>query len=342
MDSSRLHEVKLVRRIVASEIVLTAFELVMVAWPLLRLFRLLEERRAVISSVGIPVLAGALLLWSAALASWLTPIARLAAERMKGFGHGENLIGSAHRSLTKTPLRAVWLRTGLWMAVAVSLGITCACYCGWSPARVAALVSIAALHAFIASVPRSAWYSFVFDRLRRQLLPEMEPVREFGKCYVGRLLLAALCIGAAALAALAAFFYFFLPITEEEYLKVQAILPALIATANVGWYFYVRLATRPIDSFLRHHAEPEEQEKTTHANHRGAIVAYRRAQSLPYRLAVARAAAWILAAGIVAAIARAYAGLALDDALLIFGAAVVTTVGSAIYETVWHRETMRP
>lgn len=327
------------RNFVLPGVVLTALEVAVVLWPLGSLFRFSAEQRAILLRAAGPVAGGAILLWLAALASWLSPVQRAISARRRGEELAPELAARAYRALGVVPLRLLWLRTALWIGAAVALGVPLSRYGEFEPTRVGMLVSVVGLHAFFVAIVRAAWMARLFGSLRTQLFPTVEPLQQIADRYARRILLVALLVGAGAIAALAAFIYYFLPIKTDEYLQVQLYLPGAVALTTVGWIFYSRHARRDIDAYLD--AQLAHPELTATADPR-ATAAYRSGQTLPYRLAAAKVVSWTIAAAVVAAVARWGHDMDADNAVLMFGAAVVILVGSAIYEAVWHRATIRP
>src|SRR5262249_2053293 len=151
-------------------------------------------------------------------------------------------------------------------------------------------------------------------------------------------LLIALLVGAGAIAAFTGFVYYFLPLRPEEYLQVQTFFPGMVLVATVIWMVWAHHICRPVAAYLGWQLGgkdiPDSDPRVA--------AAYRGAQSLPYRLAGARLAAWVAAAGVTALVPRAQIPTETDNPVLFFGAALVICVGAAPYEAIWHRETMRP
>src|SRR5688572_3730646 len=101
--------------------VFAALEAIIVLAPLVPLFQPTQEQRHIVIRAAPPILAGALVVWYAALASWLLPVQRLLNARRKGVAPPEGTEEAARRALVALPLRSFTLRTALWLGVAVSL-----------------------------------------------------------------------------------------------------------------------------------------------------------------------------------------------------------------------------
>jgi len=185
-------------------VVLTGLELAFVVWPILQLFPLSSVQEGLLLRAIGPILAGALAIWFLALASWLAPVQRLINTRRKGEAPPLEVLETAYRSLVRVPLRTLWLRTGLWVAVGTASGILLVYYSDWRAQQVVTLASVVGLYAFLVNILRAAWYSRLLGALRDQLFPAVEPLKQFADRYFPRLLLVALLVGAAALGAMAA------------------------------------------------------------------------------------------------------------------------------------------
>src|SRR5262245_57420568 len=72
------------RRLVWPSIILGAAEVVLVAMPLWTLFDLGKVDRSTLLRVALPVVIGAVVVWMAAMTSWLVPIGTAVIARRKG------------------------------------------------------------------------------------------------------------------------------------------------------------------------------------------------------------------------------------------------------------------
>ncbi len=318
-------------------LVLLAAELILVAVPLWSLFELRTVDRSVIVRITLPVLVGATLLWFVPLASWLAPVARLRAARRRGDKVSGALTAAAYRATLHVPMRALVLRTTLWVVGAVAIGLLLVRYQGWDVRRAGEMGALAGLHAFIAALLRGVWYTASLGVFRDRLFGDMQPLRRFIDGYRGRLVLVALVVGGGTLASICAFLYYFLPISLEQYLQICTYLPVASALGVLLWIAMARRLRRPMVSYLDHEAGVSLGSGITNAT-----AVYRQAQSLPYRLAATSLTIWIVIIAIGAWIARWRFRFEFDDAFLMVGIALVIAIGGAIYESLWHRETMRP
>ncbi|RMH42846.1 MAG: HAMP domain-containing protein [Deltaproteobacteria bacterium] len=317
------------RLFVVPGVAITLAEAAAVVWPALALFDLPPEVRAPLSRAAIPLAAGALAIWFASIAAWLHPVQRAVAVRRRGEPLPKPLASRAYRATFRAPLRVLLLRVGLWAVVSAIAGAALVRAGAWGPRDVGHLVGMVCLHAFAVNLGRAAWYGAILRSVRERLFPEATRMRVFADGYFGRLALVALGVAGGASAAASAFVYFFVRLPREQFLELQALLPLGVGGATAALVGLARYWTRPIDRYLRDDGgEPTR--------------VYRRAQELPYRLALATIGLWAAAAAAITVTARYTMDLDSDDAVLLFGVTVVLAVGAALYQALWHRETMRP
>ncbi|HKA92100.1 MAG TPA: ATP-binding protein [Haliangiales bacterium] len=322
------------RTLLLPGLLITALELG-AALLLIPVFQPTEEQKQLLLRAALPILAGAWILWLAAMGAWLLPVWRALRDRRRGLPATED----AYRALGAVPLRSFFLRTGLWIVVAAVLGVLLARYSDWNDARIVALVSLTGLHAALVNVLRAAWYARIGAALRAPMFPAVQPLRQLKDRWFRRTLLISFLVQAGAAGALTAFIFFLLPIKREEYLAIQTYLPPLLAVTTLGWYLYARRARRVLDGYLDWQLAGGAVASMQDPR---ALDAYRSAQTFPYRLAGAKVFAWVISAGVVALIARRVHGVETDNAVLMLGAALVISVGAALYEAIWLRDTMRP
>src|SRR5439155_748893 len=73
-----------------------------------------------------------------------------------------------------------------------------------------------------------------------------------------------------------------------------------------------------------------------------AAIIYRRAQALPYRLALLTICVWFVISAVGLLVARFHLGFDFDDTIILSTATLVLAVAGAIYEQLWHRDVLRP
>src|SRR5262245_48033789 len=326
------------RRLVVPGIVLSLVEILLIGVPLWGLFDLRLVPSSMLVRIALPVLVGAALLWTAALTTWLLPVRTAVVLRRRGDRVPRELAARAYRATLRIPLRALILRTALWAGSAAITSAFLVRYSGWPLPRVAEMTSLAGMHAFVIGAVRAVWLATIFQGIRQRLFAITPSLRRFTDGYFRRLVLVATVVASGTLAAQAAFLYWFVPISHDQYLQIQTYVPAAAAIGLVGWVGLARLFTRDFHSYLEA-AQGEGGEPAAGTN---ATLVYRRAQALPYRLASIGLGMWAVIAFIGGLIARFHLRFALDDAAIMTSAIMIMALGAAIYESLWHRETMRP
>ncbi len=307
---------------------LTVLELVAIAWPAFVLFSPTDDDRAILLKTAAPVIGGALAIWFASMAAWMAPLQRAILLRRRGKKIPKELAARAYTATWKVPLRALFLRASLWVLVAAAAGAVLVKYSEWAPRDVGQLAGVVALHSVAVNLLRAVWYARILGRVRGRVFPEITQLRLFADGYFRQLLLSVIVVSGGASIAVSAFTYFFVPLSMEQYLDLQTFLPVGVGAAIVVWAILARVWTRRLDRYLQDDdGDPPE--------------VYRRAQDLPYRCAVATVALWLVLALGIALVAKYRMAIDSDDALLLFGITAVIAVGAALYQALWHRDTMR-
>jgi signal transduction histidine kinase len=325
------------RRLVVPGLVLMLAEFLLVALPVWTLFGLRAVPSGTLWRIGAPIAVGAALVWAAAFATWILPVRRAVVLRRRGDSVSRDRAARAYRAILRLPLRVMLLRTGLWAGSAAIAGNFLARYAGWPMPRVVELTVVTAMHALLLAAARGVWLASIMTALRGRLFAVTPPLRRFADGYFRRLVLVAMVVAAGTLTAQAAFLYYFLPVSHEQYLQIQTYVPVALAVGLVAWVVIARLSTLQFQRTL----EAAQEDGAPSAGDNATLV-YRRAQALPYRLSLIGLGMWIVIAVGGGLVARFHLRFDFDDAAIIGTVLVVLSLGGAIYESLWHRETMRP
>jgi len=326
------------RHLVWPGVVIGAAEVVLVAMPLWTLFDLANVGSSVLARIAVPVLAGAMLVWIAGMGTWLMPLRAAVALRRKGDKVPKELAARAYRAALRIPLRALVLRTSLWAASAGAVGLFLVRYSSWTLAHAFEAATLAGLHGFLLASVRAVWLASILAGLRVRLFTISPPLRRFTDAYFRRLVLTYLVVTSGTLATIAAFVYYFVPISLAEYLQIMTFMPIAVMIASCMWVLLARARTRGFHGYLDA-ALGGGGERGSGVN---ATMVYRRAQALPYRLALISLVLWILVACSAALLARIHLRFGLDDSIVMMTSMLVVGLGASIYESLWHRESMRP
>ena len=314
-------------------------EIVFVVLPLLELFGGgLEDD--LLLRVVLPVLTGAQIVWWLASGSWLSAVYRATQEKRRGNRLGGELAAAAYRNTIRAPLYALILRTTLWAISALVIGVFFIRFAGWTWSNLITLAAGATLLGFAAGAIRSFWYMLILTRLRGQLFSSIPAVRIFTDSYRFNLVLAAVVVSGATAASTVAFIYFSLPIDRSQFIAILGWLPIGVVVVLGGVIAHTIRRTAPISRFLYRQLEPDEDDDDENAI--GPTAVYRLSQALPYRLAAATVASWVVVGAVIAYAARVEVRLQLDDSILLVGIVVVIAIGTSLYQAIWHRELIRP
>jgi signal transduction histidine kinase len=336
------------RHMFVTDLSLAVAELGMVALPVSLLFDLGDVPAAILARAIVPVAVVLSALWLFVLGTWFSPVRRALAERRRGHPIEPELARAAYQATLRLPLRILILRTALWTVGALLVGLLLVAHHERSPRQAAEMASIALLHAWAVNILRALWHGAILSSLRLHLYPERTWLERFTDGYFGRLVLVAAVVFGGTLASFSAFVYYFLPISGEQYLLIQIYFPAAAVLGISVWVYIARVNTEGLSRYLT--ARPGASTGTASEPGTGEAAQagtpstpsiYRLAQSLPYRLSGASMALWsvLIAAGSL--LCSAILRLEQDDTVLMIGVGVVTALGAAIYETLWHRDTMR-
>ncbi|MGE3544825.1 MAG: ATP-binding protein [Kofleriaceae bacterium] len=324
------------RRFFVPGVVLALVEVIGIGYPVWTAFGLAALPSSTLVKTALPVGIGACLVWMAATAAWLLPLWSAVAARRRGQRVSKDLAARAYRAALRAPVRVLVLRTALWAVAAGLTGVFLHRYQGWPLLRVAELTTLAAVHAYVISCVRALWWAQILGDVRTQLFAAGSPLKRFDDSHFRRFMLVSMIVAGGVLAAQAAFAYYFVPISREQYLQLETYFPTATVVGLAIWSLFARWFTRD----LRRYLAASRGESVDSAL--PAAVIFRRAQALPYRLAVLTIGVWAVISLVGALVARFHLGFDLDDTIVVTAATLVLAVAGAIYEQLWHRDVLRP
>lgn len=323
------------RRFALPAILLGALELLAVGYPLWIAFDLGMLGADTLLRTALPVGIVAIIVGWATSAAWLFPLWSAVIARRRGEKVNKELAARAYRITLKGPVRVLLLRTGVWTGAAALTGLFLYRYDDWPISRVGELTALAAMHAYIVSCVRAVWWAQILGEIRGRLFAVGSPLKRFDDSHFRRFMLVAMIVAGGVLAAQAAFAYYFVPITKQQYLQFETYFPVATVLGLVTWTALARVLTRDLRRYLA-----VSRGETRDAP--PAALIYRRAQALPYRLALLTVSVWFVIALVGALIARLHLGFELDDTIVLATATLVLAFAGAIYEQLWHRDVLRP
>ncbi len=323
------------RRFVMPAIVLAALELIGVAYPVWVAFDLGSLGADTLLRTALPVAVVSVIVWLAATAAWLLPLWSAVSARRRGVKVSKELAARAYRITLKGPVRVLLLRTGIWTGAAALTGLFLYIYNNWPIHRVAELTALAAVHSYVVSCVRAVWWAQILGEVRGRLFAVGSPLKRFDDSHFRRFTLVAMIVAGGVLAAQAAFAYYFVPISPQQYFQFETYFPVATTLGLIAWTLLARVMTADLRRYLAV-SRGETREAPP------AAYIYRRAQALPYRLALLTIAVWCVITLGGALIARLRLGFDTDDTIVLATATLVLAFAGAIYEQLWHRDVLRP
>ncbi len=329
------------RRLLVPDTLLFLVELAIIFVPLVVFFDLDLGQRALLPHLLAVVFTLALAAWLVVTRLWRAPLSRACRRRIAGETLDATTRADAYAVIRSYPRRALALRFALWSVGATAVALALNHRAAFPRAAVFTVIAVATAHAFGVAIFRALVYERILERTRAALLPDLDTLRIFADAYKERLLSAAFATGACGIFGIAAFTYFFIPVNLEQYVRLETLYPITVVVLTVCWLAYLRAVPRAIDRYLDAALSPRPADQPLRDDPR-ALAAYRAAQSIPYKLALSKVAFWLVAELALVVQGVVLFGMDLENAALMCGAAVVVTIGAALYEALWHRATMRP
>ena len=329
------------RRFVMPGITLGILELLGVGFPLWRTFDLGDLGADTLVRTLLPVGIGAIAVWVIAMGVWFAPLYQAVALRRVGQRVPKQLAARAYRITIKGPVRVLLLRTMVWTTAASLTGLFLYVYDAWPLDRIAAMIALAAIHAYVVSCVRALWLEQIFDQVRKRLFAGGSPLKKFDESHFRRFMLVTMVVAGGVLAAQAAFANYFVHITRIQYLQLETYFSVATATGLILWVILARWMTGDLRNYLAVSRGETAAGKAT-LDAPPAAVIYRRAQALPYRLALLTMSVWFLIAIAGGLVMRFHLGFDVDDTIILGTATLVLAIAGSIYEQLWHRDVLRP
>jgi signal transduction histidine kinase len=318
-----------------------ALELLGVAVPLHELQRLpaAAERLGLYAglvALGVGVVVQTLVLWR-----WLRPVDEALRLKAAGAPLTAAQADAVYLAILRVPARVVWLRAASWTVGVLGVAVALHYRTGMPTSGLLLFLVVGAVHPLCAEVFRSAWYARVLLDVRADLLPNVDPLRLFADTYCGRLVRGSLAVGLVGAAGVGVFVWLFVWVSLEQYRVLQTYFPFTVAALTTLWYVTLLARRRPLDAYLVA-ALDKGTDLPRPAAVEEAVPAYRAAQALPYRLALTKLAAWILALLLLCLQGVLIFDIDLETMALISGTAGFAAIGVALSEALAHREVLKP
>ncbi len=325
------------RRFFLPAVVLAIAEIAFILYPLWAAFDLDKLPSNTVLRTALPVGIGACVVWLGAIGTWLLPLWSAVSARRRGERVDKELASRAYRITLKGPIRVLLLRTSLWTGAAALTGTFFHVYENWPWQRVAEIAALASVNAYVISCVRAVWWAQIMGEVRARLFAAGSPLRRFDDSHFRRFTLVSMIVAGGVLAAQIAFSKFFLKsISSQQFLQLETYFPIATLIGLSAWAMCAKIMTAD----LREYLAVSRGEKRENAP--PAATVYRRAQALPYRLAMMTMLVWLAISVVGALVARFHLGFETDDTLIVAIATLILAIAGAIYEQLWHREVLRP
>ncbi|HEY3355852.1 MAG TPA: ATP-binding protein [Polyangia bacterium] len=327
-------------RLAAGGFVCLVLEVVAVLLPLEEMLRPAPAARRLALLAGVAALFVGLAVELALRRRWLAPLDAALQLRAADEPLSPAVADAAYAAVLRVPVRLAGLRTATFglgvAAVAVFLHLR-----GLVPrSAIGVGLVIGTLHPLAVEVFRCAWASKVLLEVRADLLPNIDPLRLFRDTYFGRLVRMAIIAGVFGALGVGAFVWLFVWLTLEQYRELQTYFPLTALLLTLVWYALVRRLRRPIDAYLRTSAESAGRPASASTD--AAVVAYRAAQALPYRLGAGKLVSWLVGLLLLGVEGVLLCDLDVETVALVTGTAAFATIAVALYEALGHREILKP
>jgi len=327
-------------RLILGEIALTLAELLLVGGPLVELATPALRATGLAYRVG-PVVAALLVLAGVRAADSLRPVMVARAAKRAGRPVTPAEVEAAQRAMARAPVEAALSRWLIWVGAVAYIAVRSVRQgvLAW-PSGTGLIVETIVHTGASAAIRTIAWHR-ILAGVRREILPNVDPLREFAGSYRRRLWSTAGALFGVTFAVNAALVSVFTELSAQQAGTLLSLsLPALIIPALL-WYRSLWRRSLPIERYL--------DVAVRHPGVRGparddprAVSAYRAAQSIPYRLAVYQGLAATFIAVAVIAVGRSLAHLDTDSARRLLGAIALNVLAMGLYETLLLRDVLRP
>src|SRR5439155_10276948 len=136
----------------------------------------------------------------------------------------------------------------------------------------------------------AVWWAQILAEVRERLFAVGSPLRRFDDSHFRLFMLVSMIVAGGVLGAQAAFSYYFVRITPEQYIQLQTYFPVATLVGLTAWTMFARVMTGDLRSYLAVSRGEMKNEAPP------AAVIYKRAQALPYRLALLTIIVWFVIA----------------------------------------------
>jgi len=310
---------RLLTLLFVAELFFSAAEGLFVVYPLLLFFPKLSSHLELLFGLG-----AALILWCALLVSGLRVV----------LGRREQ--ASRYRAAKRLPGRMLLFRLALWGMLGLGSSLYLVNRGALTSEQMFTVLTICLVHSLAVSLLRWALHKrslrSYLDRAR------LEPpwLKLQLDTLLDRLTEVALVLGAITAGSLTPFVLMFVPISLEQFMKMETYFPWTGVVLGAIWYYVVvPRQTRPVVEYLRRAADGEAP--PPEVLQRACVNAHR----LPQMLALCKVGFFVVGATLLLLESLALYEFSVAQGALVFFAIVIATFGTGIYEMIWSRAVLR-
>ncbi len=284
-------------------------------------------------------------LWVASfirLVDGLRPVMGALATKQSGGPVTAIQANAVRRVMTHAPAESAVLRTVLWTTASAVVAYHLARRGFLSALGAAGLITVTLVLSGAAAAFRAIVIERLLDRVRPIILPNADPLRAFAASYrwrLRRISVALVGVTTAAIWTLSSAFTELGPTQVGTLLAL--IFPSLLVPALL-WQRSLRGRTAPIERYLGRVLHTAPGSRGPSRDDPDAVEAFRRAQSLPYRLALYQAFGSVCAAVGIVAVGRRLCGFDAATAGRLLAAAGLVSLATGLYQTLLLRDVLRP
>ncbi len=307
--------------LVGPEALFTLVEGFVVIYPLVNFFPAIRDHAELLLGLALGLLA-----WCSYLIRGLL--------KLGGGQHAPRLL---YEHGMRLPKRALALRLGIWALIGLGGSLYLVSRQAITSQQIFTVLTICLVHSLAVALIRWAVQMRAVRAYltRKNLTPPWVELQ--ADTLFDRLIELSYVLGVATAAFLATFIFLFIPISLEQFLRMETFFPWTGVVLGGGWYLLV--ARRPAAPLLRYLRQASGGRRPPLDELHSAC---RTAHGLPFVLAVIKVSFFVIAGLLLFVEALTLYDFSWPSATLALAAVVIGTIGTGIYEMIWSRGVLRP
>jgi signal transduction histidine kinase len=307
--------------LVGPEAVFTLVEGFVVIYPLINFYPAIRDHAELLGGLALGLIA-----WCSYLIHGLLKL-----------GGGQHAPRVLYKHGMRLPKRALALRLGMWALIGLGGSLYLVSRGAIPAQQIFTVLTICLVHSLAAALIRWAVQMRAIRAYltRKNLTPPWVELQ--ADTLFDRLIELSYVLGVATAAFLATFIFLFVPISLEQFLRMETFFPWTGVILGGVWYLLV--ARRPAAPLLRYLREASGGRRPPLE---GLHEACRTAHGLPFVLAVIKVSFFVIAGLLLFVEALTLYDFSWSSATLALAAVAIGTIGTGIYEMIWSRAVLRP